>query len=70
MRTTCQFKNPDEMEVNISVTMTLREWRLLLRQMDDPKGHLAHPMCEMRREVTDVIRKVDSSFSAASPESD
>jgi hypothetical protein len=66
MRTTCQFMNPDQMRVSITVETTLAQWREIRNALDKNEPHYTQ-VAELRREIRDVIEQVEDTFSAQSP---
>ena len=62
MKTTCQFNNPDQMDVTITTTMTLYNWRKLRDELKALPILTYQPAFQLRREIEDVIGKVEKTF--------
>ena len=50
-------KNPDSIEVELKMTMTLKHWKEIKTQLPD-----IWPACEFGSKIGDLIRQVDTHF--------
>lgn len=62
MRTTAIIQHPDSIEVTISMTMNLGQWKKLKEQLT-----LSHwPSLDLHSAISDVVRKVERQVQADS----
>lgn len=50
------FIDADKLSVSVTITQTLREWKLLVAQLEQQK----FPSCELFRVVRDITYKIES----------
>ncbi len=62
MRTKAKIIEPDAVEVEITIRMTLHGWRELRSQLSG-----AYPSWELSRQISDVVNAVSDTFTAADP---
>lgn len=55
MRTTAKFLKPDDMEVELTMRMTLGDWKLLRRSLSD-----VWPASDLSRHIGDVVQKLEA----------
>ena len=49
--------NPDVIEMKLSITMRIKEWRLLKEQLSNK-----WPSYDLSGEISDIIRQAESTF--------
>jgi hypothetical protein len=49
--------NPGDMKATVAITMTVNQWRQLMRQLDT-----GYPSWKLGSAIADVIRQAESSF--------
>jgi hypothetical protein len=64
MRATFQIRNPDDIEAAVTITMTIKQWRVLRGQLSQD-----WPSWKFGSVISDTIRQAEQSFYASdSPE--
>lgn len=63
MKTTFAFVKPDEMQVAMTITMPLGEWRELRKLLPE-----TWPAYELRRHILDVVQQAEKVFHASTPD--
>ena len=66
MKINCKVSNPDALELEMTITMSLPQWKDLRQQLFeqlplDYKGRVNH-FSHLGRGITDMIRKADALF--------
>ena len=65
MKTSFQIERPDEIEATITVTMKLKDWRELNRQMTR-----AWPSWKLSEAIDDVVQQATARFTPNPPTSE
>jgi hypothetical protein len=59
MRSTFKLDNPDDMQATMTLTMSVKEWRQLRKQLSD-----SWPSCDFSRQIGDLVRAAEAHFYA------
>jgi len=59
MKATYRLASPDEAEASLTVTLTVRDWRRLLKQLESGN----YPSWVLKDTIRELINKADASFS-------
>lgn len=59
MRSTFKLDNPDDMQATMTLTMSVKEWRQLRKQLSD-----SWPSWDFSRQIGDLIGAAEAHFYA------
>ena len=62
MKATFKIQEPEAVEVSMTITMTLRRWQILRRQLTDIK--LYSPGDELQKVIRDLVGKAEAEFQS------
>ena len=64
MRASAQVKNPDSIEIQMSITMPMGEWRKLKDQI---KGIGSYPSWQLHNKIVDLVIQAEKTFYTTDP---
>ena len=59
-----QAEKPDEIEFKLTITLPLKEWRLLSNQLQGE----SHPAWTIRRQISEAVLKAERWWNVYEPE--
>lgn len=68
MHTTARVNHPDNVEIEMTITMSLKDWRLLMDQLKPFKdGAAQYPACDVIDQIKSIIWKVSKDYYPSAP---
>ena len=62
MTTKATIQNPEQVEITLAITLTLKEWRKLEEQLRDAPARMSMPAYGLIREIYTVAQSVDKAI--------
>jgi len=63
MKATAKVQNPDDVVLEVRLTMPLKDWREFIKKTDSNGGFGVWPVCEVHDAISRAVRKIDETVT-------
>lgn len=68
LKSEARVKSPEDVEVTLEITMTVRSWRRLKEHIESQPGWTSFPMLALVDRMRELVRLVEERFDLSEPE--
>lgn len=62
MRAIAKVEKPEEVEIEMSISMTLAAWKKLQSQLQETQSMASYPACDLFRAICKLTSQVEAQF--------